>query len=1008
MRRLLAPFVAVLTVVCLLAGPALAAAAPATTSNLTFGDPFVTSDPKALPFQTNLLTPDVTNTPEGTTPICLAPSSAGPLAGQLVPAASLELLRLVVREGELILANDNETIADKYDGNAEQAYKDFINYVRQGKWQDANKVRSGSEFDLNRDSDDDSTLAPDPFVNAMLNPTATGSNTVRANIPAGCIFDQQIDNSKDDLGSLFRDPGSFVWNLLVWIGTAPAASTYNWLAPITYQYSFFTPHAERGETLFDLVGTNNPQVQQYGYDPSLKTDAVRATTSSPWLVMAVWMRAMLSGFYVLALIVAGFMFMLGANARRKVNALRMIPRVLLSVVLTLAIPTLIGMAITISNLFTQEMFSTDPTCVERAVGTGRCQVINQVNAVVQQSNQDLSGISNYFDAGVFQIISVNGAAFFYAFFAAVAILRQLAMIALIVVAPAACFVIILENRQRWFFYWMKAVIAVCLIPVLMALILRVGLSLNPLATKLASASGTSSGTATFPIGERFLSLMIMFCTFYFMMKIPRMLKGWVTGHQGAGFGVQALRGLGGRLTGAGHPALIGAGRGMVGAAGAADMANQQIGRLVPGDSNEHRALPTGSLRAKALRRVSGTGTTPGGIVEAAIAGAPKASDIVGMLPSRTGGDPATGAGPGSERVTLTQQQYQAAVAKQGQLAREARDAGLPVRPMEWTPQRDNEGNYWSERNPNYESQMITWRDQVRAAAAGGNQQAAEVLIEGAEAPLPNVGGAPPKLEVPVDLGSVSAPPGSLTGTAAQATEAAGQPGVAVPLTGKGPAIDGALPGADPLSGAPGSMTTSAGGSLGPAEAGAFTGDADSVVGSPLSSGERPVIEPVSLEEQASLFEPLDGERPSEPIEVEVDVTLDDAQAPAPAQSARVEAIAAATVGAGSVLAGRRGSLAPDASDAADQPTGASNLTTPLGRDSQRRAGAGSFDDQEALGTFEADADSAERADAEDEGLGAYVDDQGEEERPGAEDEAWQARVAAQRRERVGTPPQAER
>lgn len=847
MRRL----IVIAAALMVLLTPTLAFGAPASGSGLDFGDPFYSTDPNALPFQTQILAPSADNTSETIGQVCLAPKSAGPLAGQLVPDASLETLRRVVREGELILANDNETIASSYDGDVEAAYKDYLLAVREGRWDDANKVRKGDVYDLTGPAG-----TPDPFVNAFLNPDAASSLEVRKNIPSGCIFDQQIDNASDDFGSLFSNPGTFVWRLVVWLGSVPGSSTYNWLAPITFRYSFFTPHAERGETLFNVIGSDNAQVRQYGFDPSLKTDATAATKKAPWLVLAVWLRALLSGFYVLALIGAGFIYMVRGPSHYKVNALQLIPRVLLSVILTLAIPTLIGMAITFSNLLTSELFHADPTCVEKIAGSGRCELVAQVNGVLQQSNLDLSQISNEFEAGVFQMIAVNGAALAYAFFAAVAILRQLGMILLVVLSPVACFMLILDRKHReWFTRWAKAVIGICLIPVLMALILRIGLALNPSASLLTGATISGDASKVISMPERFLSLVIMFCTFYLMAKVPRMIKGWVTGSQGASFGVQALRGAGAAMRGSGVPGVAHAGAGLYSAGGMADDANRRLGRLVPGDSAERRALPSSSMRARVARRVSG-GAETSGLVEAGIVGAS------GLLGRGGGADQApdpvheSAAAPTSAagRRTIDRNEYQGMIASQSRAEQEARDSGLPVRPQEWLPGRDDEGNYWATRNPSFDNELARWQQHVRGAAAGAAggvvaSEAAEGAEPGALGPNPEIGGPPPRLE-PLEAGAGAAPPGSVTGSAPARGEdgeiiGAGAP--AIPFRGSGQAS----PGGDPV---PDLFAAPSG--VGAEHEAAIVADADTQVAVPLSEVHRPSIEPVSEDEMAGLFDPV--------------------------------------------------------------------------------------------------------------------------------------------------------
>lgn len=841
--------------VCLVA-PMVAVAAPsAPASRLSFGDPFYSSNPSALPFQTQVLTPSADNIAEATSPACIAPAGS-PVAGRLVPDTSLSRLRIVIREAELILVG--EGLAETYGEDGERAYADFINAVRQGKYRDANRIRSGDQFNLNGDQDGE----PDPFVNALVNPTATATNQVRANIPANCNFDagQDVADPEFGFGSIFGDPGGFMLDLLLWVGAKPASVAYNWLAPMTFQYSFFTPHSERGETIFDIVGADQQIVRQYGFDPSLKTDAVAATGSAAWLTLAVWLRAVLSGFYILILIAAALLYMVRGPVANKLNALKLAPRILLSVILTLAIPTLIGLAITLSNLITAELFRSDPTCVERVPGAGNCDLARQVNGVLQQGNYDLSQISNNIEAGVFQLISVNASALFYGFFAAVAVMRQLALIALVTLAPVACFMIIFERHQEWFSRWAKAIIAICLIPVGMALILRIGLALNPTAGLLTTAPPTGSASSAISMPERILALVIMLCTFYFMAKVPRMLKGWVTGNQGASAGVQLLRGMGGRLSGSANPAMAAAGRGMGSVAGGADMTNRAVGRLVPGDSHENRALPSASMRSKVLSRIAGgdTEAAAGGVVQAVVAGAGVSARRgigAGDDGPRPGGlptsGPAAGAGaPSTGRRELDRGSYMAMVGEQAQSDRADREEGLPPRPHQWRAERDDNG-YWATENPDYEREMRDWNQRVErirtARDEGGIDVGADSPV-GAEGPTPDIGGPGPRLEVPGDPApgapsAGAAPPGTLVGSSSGRLD--GDPGAGLPPVGAGggPRREIDSDGWD----APG---------VGAVGASEIAQNANVVAGG-LSGADRPRIEPVSSEELDGLFDPVE-------------------------------------------------------------------------------------------------------------------------------------------------------
>lgn len=438
-----------------------------------------------------------------------------------------------------------------------------------------------------------------PQVQALINVTDDPKQLLKNVETLGCALTARVSDSGQEptLGLLFDDFPLFLVSIQTYSMNKVSEWVYNSVMPPAFKFSFFTPHVERGETFFSVFGNggdaDNAKVQRVGFDESLTTDKaiVKDGNTAVWIKMSLFLRYFLSTFYLLILLVGAVIYMvrgsgLEVGARKRRTVLDMIPRMGLSIILLLVGPAIVGAMITVSNLVTQSLFALDATCTsgslsddtstpaykQIAAGTyevaqSRCDPRTNISHIVGQVYRGDTD-SNSADAVglIVQTLTLLAMAVVVLMMVVTALIRQAALIVLVALMPVAAFLFIFHRGQELAIRWMKATIACCFVPVAMAIIVKLGMSVNPLFG-LQSAKGSEVMS--------FLAALVLIGTFWIALKVPRLARGWVTGNGTISGAARALN-LGGRgLAMTGNPVGMAAGRGMGGGAdGSVGMSNR--------------------------------------------------------------------------------------------------------------------------------------------------------------------------------------------------------------------------------------------------------------------------------------------------------------------------------------------------------------------------------------------------------------------------------------------------
>jgi len=348
--------------------------------------------------------------------------------------------------------------------------------------------------------------------------TASNPLELTSDLPEACAI-QPPGPASPSFGEMFSSPGDFVTDTLLYMPSKLATASFNFLQPYAFRYTFFTPHTERGDLMWDIPAScvpKSPINQAYsaaqvasdcqGQTPLGYSQAnISGSQPKAWFLQAaVFLQWMLSGTYFLILFTAAILYMVRGNRATSLNIMQLIPRLLLSIVLTMFAGFLIGAAITISNLTVQTIFNYDSI---KAVGA--------VNTFMLQAGNIVGGpqILQQFASLVVSTTTV----FFFAVFVLTSLVRQLLLVILIILAPLAAFCIINPRWQGQLRLYLRALAAILLLPVLLALVLKVGMSINPLVTDPGQAYGQFQGT---------LGLFLMLVTLWMMYKVIKLSKDY--------------------------------------------------------------------------------------------------------------------------------------------------------------------------------------------------------------------------------------------------------------------------------------------------------------------------------------------------------------------------------------------------------------------------------------------------------------------------------------------------
>jgi hypothetical protein len=524
-----------------------------------------------------------------------------------VMGAYLRIQQRILREQGLVWDgkfDETQTLKDWWEQNKRSA----SGMPGSGNLLDGGTDSGGASRELDYSPAPDAALAAAVNVEAknplqLTNPSGKEGDT--AGVSPGCALDPLAQHDPGGIERLIADPPRWFEDVLFWLAGSPIREVYNWLQPMAFVYTFWSPHVERGDTLFnttDKIETNSCR-NNLGNANTAAQDSCNGTTplgfsktkladksSTPWYMgIAFFLQWLLSGTYFVIMFAAALVYMVRGSASASFNVMHIIPRIIVSVIITMFGPWLIGIGITLSNSFVQAMFNYDDAAS-----------IGAINYILSAGPSLIQG--SEFLGRILQIILGASAAFFYAFFLIGAVIRNFALILLIALLPLGAFCFIVPAWRQKFGLFMRTAIAVIFLPAIMAFILKIGISINPLV------QAAESGSTQYAVGGvGVIGMILLLVTLWMMARSAKIAKAYVTGGGQSALLASGMGAAAGRLqqAGEGRGGVSGAtlralGMGAGGASAAMHAGNEGTAALVP----QHKGLLAsgGGGGQSALRR----------------------------------------------------------------------------------------------------------------------------------------------------------------------------------------------------------------------------------------------------------------------------------------------------------------------------------------------------------------------------------------------------------------------
>ena len=222
---------------------------------------------------------------------------------------------------------------------------------------------------------------------------------------------------------------------------------------------------------------------------------------------------LISGTYFLIIITAAIIYMFRGNTATNLNVMRLLPRLLVSVLLTIFSTFLIGAVISTGNLLTQTIFGLGEG--------GELKALGFVNSAVLQAGTVGGGAE--FTRLLIETLVIVPMSLFMAGMAVLGLVCQLALIILVTLAPLAFFCLLIDSWRVHFARWLRALLTIAFIPVITALIMKLALSINPLVMSPNSAYGTLMGL---------VGVFMIVATFWVIFRLAKTGLGAITNSQG--------------------------------------------------------------------------------------------------------------------------------------------------------------------------------------------------------------------------------------------------------------------------------------------------------------------------------------------------------------------------------------------------------------------------------------------------------------------------------------------
>jgi hypothetical protein len=399
-------------------------------------------------------------------------------------------------------------------------------------------------------------------VAGMINANAKFPTAAFSGVPAGCPLPDWNTSEKLGLGDFFGDISGGFARLILAIPSMIIDAVYGIVYPQAWKYAFYTPHTERGDTIFNMETTCSGKASKScsGFtELGFNKDRLNGSGDKKplFLKLTSMVQWLLSGTYFLILFASAVLFIFRGKRGQTLQLMKIGPRIALVLMFTFAAPFLMGAVISISNLLVMSILG-----FGQSGGAGGSLAQANITASLigaffaEDSNGLVYPIIKFATGLAATIASVMVLASVY--------IRQLLLIILVITAPIAIFCLIVDSWRPQFKRWIRTFMVVSFFPVILGIILKIGMLINP----VFSLSG--SDASNFSQGDAITSFVILIIMFWAMARAVKMAQGMI-GNPGSGamgmaggmigqFG-QGLKGYG-RLGGAAGMALGAAGYGL--------------------------------------------------------------------------------------------------------------------------------------------------------------------------------------------------------------------------------------------------------------------------------------------------------------------------------------------------------------------------------------------------------------------------------------------------------------
>jgi hypothetical protein len=393
-----------------------------------------------------------------------------------------------------------------------------------------------------------------PSLARLINTRANHPAELTQYVPDGCSL-APIRTDGIKISDLWNDTSGFIVDILLYVPSRLSSFAFDLFGPGAMRVSFWTPHVERGDTIFNVHKScqygevkykgqgedGNMQVaeakqlgtpanardfcddsnQPLGFSKKRLTDDRAQLT---WYIrMGMFFQWLISGTYFLLLFTGAMVYIFRGDSAQQFNVLQMMPRLLVSAIGTLFAPWAIGALVSVSNWFVEAMFSYNAATGEGSGG----RAMGLMADIIRASEFHLPGFGDDLFGRALQIALGFISAWYFMIFLLISAVRQFVMMGVVMLAPVALFCFIIPAWQHHFGRWLRVLMACLAIPPVMALILKIGTSLNPILD-------TNINPNQKDVLNGLLGMMAMVATLWAMARVGKMASAYARGNRMTG------------------------------------------------------------------------------------------------------------------------------------------------------------------------------------------------------------------------------------------------------------------------------------------------------------------------------------------------------------------------------------------------------------------------------------------------------------------------------------------